>query len=191
MREFFRLVGTLTLISMISAGALSYTFRLTQPVIEANRLQKKLAAIASVLPPFDNQPDQDSIIIPNSKGERVEFYLAQKDGKPVGVAFQSMIQGYSSKIAIMMGVTPDGKIYGIDILNQNETPGLGNKVANESFTRQFDGKGLSSVRWDVKKYNGDFDQVTAATVSSRTVIRGIKEGLAFYQSHKEEISKSH
>jgi electron transport complex protein RnfG len=189
MREFIRLVGTLTIISTLAAGALSYTYNITKPTIEANRLQKRLATIQAVLPPFDNKPDQESVRLKNSREEWVEFYVAKKDGQPVGVAFQSAAQGYSSKIAIMIGVVPDGKIHGISILDQNETPGLGNKIQGEGFTRQFQGKNLSSSRWDVKKLNGDFDQVTAATLSSKTVIRGIQEGLAFYQSNVEKILK--
>ena len=93
MREFFRLAGTLTIISMFAAGALSYTFSICNPAIEANRLQRKLAMLEAVLPLHDNKPDQDSIRVPNSKGETVEFYVAKKDGIPTGVAFQSAAQG--------------------------------------------------------------------------------------------------
>ena len=86
-------------------------------------------------------------------------------------------------------VTPDGKVYGVDILNQKETPGLGAKVAQKTFTQQFQGKGLEKSRWDVKKMKGDFDQVTAATISSRSVIEGVKEGLSLYQKHADQILK--
>jgi electron transport complex protein RnfG len=189
MREFFRLAGTLTIICMFAAGALSYTFSVTQPTIEANRLQKKLAMIEAVLPPFDNKPDQDSIRLTNPKGEAVDFYIAKKDGKPTGVAFQSTAQGYSSRIVIMIGLTPEGKIYGLRILDQSETPGLGNKISKDTFTQQFINKDLSSSRWDVKKLKGDFDQVTAATISSKAFIRGVQEGLSLYQANAGRILK--
>lgn len=190
MREFIRLVGTLMIISMFAAGALSYTFNATKPTIEANRLQKRLATLQAVLPPFDNKPDLESVRLKNAKEEPVEFYVAKKDGRPVGVAFQSTAQGYSSKIALMIGVVPEGKIYGLSILDQNETPGLGNKIQGESFTRQFLGKDLSSSRWELKKLRGDFDQITAATISSKAVIRGVQEGLTFYQANVQKILKT-
>ena len=189
MREFLRLAGTLTILSMFAAGALSYTFNVTRPTIEANRLRKRLAAMEAVLPPFDNRPLEDSRRLANKKGEAVEFFVGKKDGKPTGIAFQGSVQGYSSTISIMIGLTPGGKIYGIKILDQNETPGLGNKIRQETFTRQFHDRELTSSRWEVKKFKGDFDQVTAATISSKAVVRGIKEGLAFFQTNADTLLK--
>jgi electron transport complex protein RnfG len=187
MRDFFRLAGVLTLISVLSGGALSYTYTITQPIIEANRQQKKIEMLSKVLPSFDNQPGKEVTILKNEKGEPVEFYLGKKDGKPTGVAFRSIAKGYGGDISMMIGVTPDGKVYGIEVISQNETPGLGNKIAHERFTNQFLNKTLSGSRWEVKKRGGDFDQITAATVSSRAVVKGIKEGLSFYHTQAEKI----
>lgn len=183
------MAGILTLISVLAGGALSYTYTITQPIIEANRHKKKIEILSKVLPPFNNQPEKDSVILKNEKGEPVEFYVGKSDGKPTGVAFRSIAKGYAGNVSIMIGVTPQGRVYGIEILSQNETPGLGNKITQKKFTNQFLNKTLSESRWEVKKMGGDFDQVTAATVSSRAVMKGIKEGLSFYQIHAETIVK--
>ncbi|MFH1757595.1 MAG: RnfABCDGE type electron transport complex subunit G [Pseudomonadota bacterium] len=190
MREFFQLVGILTLVSVLSAWALSYTYNITKPIIEIKRYQKKVEMIALVLPPFDNQPEKEMVQIPNEKGEKVEFYVGRKNGQPTGVAFKGGAVGYGGKIAVMIGVKPEGKIYGIQILDQNETPGLGTKITQPTFIKQFLTKDLASSRWEVKKMGGDFDQVTAATVSSRAITKGIKEGLTMYQNNKEKILKT-
>jgi len=190
MREFFQLAGILTLISVLSGWALSYTYTITKPIIEVKRYEKKVAAIAQVLPPFNNQPEKEAVKIPNGQGEAVEFYVGRKDGAPTGVAFRGTAVGYGGKISLMIGVTPDGKVYGLQVLDQNETPGLGNKATQESYTKQFLGKELSSSRWEVKKAGGDFDQVTAATVSSRAITKGIREGLTLYRAHAEKILKA-
>ncbi len=190
MREFFQLAGILTLISALAGWALSYTYTLTKPTIEANRLQKKIEMIAHVLPPFDNRPEQDLIQITNAKGEPEDFYVGRREGKLTGVAFRSTAKGYGGNISMMIGVTPEGKIYGMKILEQNETPGLGNKISQEKYTSQYLNKELESSRWDVKKMGGDFDQITAATVSSRAVARGVKEGLTLFQTHAGKILKN-
>jgi len=189
MREFIQLAGILTLISVLSAWGLSYTYTVTKPVIEANRYQKRVEAIAAVLPPFDNEPAKEKKTITNSKKETVEFYVGKKNGQVTGVAFRTLAKGYGGQIAMMIGVTPQGKIYGIDILNQTETPGLGAKITQKSFTQQFRGKDLETSRWEVKKMKGDFDQVTAATISSRSMIEGVKEGLSLYKKHVDQILK--
>lgn len=190
MREFFQLTGILTLVSVLSGWALSYTYTLTKPIIEVKRYEKRVAAIAQVLPPFDNRPEKEVVSIPGERGEPVEFYVGKKDGAATGVAFRSAAVGYAGRIALMIGVTPDGKVYGLAVLDQNETPGLGNKITQESFTGQFLGKDLDTSRWEVKKAGGDFDQITAATVSSRAITKGIREGLTLFQAHREKILKT-
>jgi len=190
MREFLQLAGILTLISVLSGWALSYTYTITKPIIEVKRYEKKVAAIAQVLPAFNNQPEKEAVKVSNSQGEAVEFYVGKKDGTPTGVAFRSAAVGYGGTISLMIGVTPDGKVYGLQVLDQNETPGLGNKVTQDAYIRQFLSKDLNSSRWEVKKMGGDFDQVTAATISSRAITRGIREGLTLYQAHQEKILKA-
>jgi electron transport complex protein RnfG len=189
MREFLQLAGILTLVSVLSGWALSYTYTITKPIIEVKRYEKKVAAIAEVLPPFNNQPDKEAVKIPGKQGEAVEFYVGKKDGTPTGVAFRSTPVGYGGKISLMIGVTPEGKVYGLRVLEQNETPGLGNKATKDAYLRQFLSKDLTSSRWEVKKRGGDFDQVTAATISSRAITKGIREGLTLYQAHAEKVLK--
>lgn len=190
MREFFQLAGILTLISVLAGWALSYTYTITKPIIEANRQQKKIEMIAQVLPPFDNRPEKDFIQLKNERGESIEFYVGKQSGKPTGVAFRSSAKGYGGNISMMIGVTPEGKVYGMKILEQNETPGLGNKITQENYTKQYLHKNLATSRWEVKKMGGDFDQITAATVSSRAVTRGVKEGLSLYQANADKILKN-
>ena len=186
MRDFFRLVGIVTLVSVISAWALAYTYTITKPIIDRKRNEKTVQTIARVLPPFDNRPEEEAVKISTAEGETVEFYVARRKGKPTGVAFRSSAPGYGGNISLIVGVNPEGKVYGVHVLSQNETPGLGNKIASEEFTRQFKGKGLSN-RWEVKKGGGDFDQITGATVSSKAMIRAIQEGLVLYQKNAEKI----
>lgn len=189
MREFLRLAGILTLVSIISAWALSSTYNLTKPIIDLKRYQKKLEALSLVLPPFDNQPDKEMVKLTAEKGEVIEFYVGRKNGQPTGIAFKKNTVGYGGNIALMIGVTPEGKIYGIQIMEQNETPGLGAKISHPNFLQQFKNKDLASTRWEVKKMGGDFDQISAATVSSRAITKGVKEGLNFFQNNKEKILK--
>jgi len=189
LREFLRLAGILTLVSIISAWALSSTYNITKPIIDLKRYQKKIEALSQVLPPFDNQPDKEMVKLTTEKGEVIEFYVGRKNGEPTGVAFKKNTVGYGGNIALMIGVTPQGKIYGIQVMEQNETPGLGAKISHPNFLQQFANKDLASTRWEVKKMGGDFDQISAATVSSRAITKGIKEGLNFFQSNKEKILK--
>ncbi len=189
MREFLRLAGILTLVSIISAWALSTTYNITKPIIDLKRYQKKIEALSLVLPPFDNQPDKEMVKLTTEKGEIIEFYVGRKNGQVTGIAFKKNTTGYGGSIALMIGITPEGKIYGVQVMEQNETPGLGAKISQPNFLQQFINKDLTSTRWEVRKMGGDFDQITAATVSSRAITKGLKEGLTFFQSNKAKILK--
>jgi electron transport complex protein RnfG len=80
-----------------------------------------------------------------------------------------------------IGVAPDGTVAGlaISMLDQTETPGLGVKVTLAAFRDQFRGKGAEGVR--LKKDGGTIDAITAATISSRAVVYGVREALAWYR----------
>jgi electron transport complex protein RnfG len=82
-------------------------------------------------------------------------------------------QGYADKIEILIGLDPAAKIItGIFILEQKETPGLGNKINLPRWRSQFIGKSTATPLKVVKGENptsDSIDAVTGATISSRSV----------------------
>jgi electron transport complex protein RnfG len=78
-------------------------------------------------------------------------------------------------------------INGIEILSHLETPGLGAKIREAKFKDRFENRNLSNTAWAVKKDGGDIDGITGATISSRAVIKRVKEGLEFYRDHRTSI----
>jgi electron transport complex protein RnfG len=82
-------------------------------------------------------------------------------------------QGYADKIEILIGLDPDAKtISGIFILEQKETPGLGNKISLSRWRNQFIQKSTAMPLTVVKgksPTSNSIDAVTGATISSRSV----------------------
>jgi electron transport complex protein RnfG len=193
MKDIVRLVFVLTLIAVGAAVVLSLVEAVTrEPIAEQRRLER-LRAIEAVLPPFTNAPDADTVVLPagtDKKGREITrtFYRGRHDGALVGVAFTtSSDQGYGGTIEIMVGVTPEGTVTGIEILRHSETPGLGDRITEAGFKKQFQGKNLDNADWRVKKDGGDFDQITGATISPRAVVGAVSRGLQFYRQHRTEI----
>jgi len=119
------------------------------------------------------------------------YEVVDADGQRTGAVFVRKAAGLWGTIEAAVGMDAAlARFTGLAVIDQNETPGLGNKIQGESFTRQFQGKALSSSRWEVKKRQGDFDQITAATISSKAVIRGVQEGLTLYQANVQKILKT-
>ncbi len=189
MKEIFRLCLVLTVLSAVSAGVLAFVNQKTAGPIAKAALQEKTAALRSVLPPFDNDPFDDMIRVDKAGGGEVEVYRAKNGGEIVGVAFEVVSHdGYSGDIGFMIGINTDGVIQGVQILSHMETPGLGAKIAGETFRRQFDGKSLRDPeKWSVTKDGGAFVPITGATISSRAVTKAAADGLGIYAANREKI----
>lgn len=193
MNDRLRYVLVLTLITALSGLVLGTTERCTrQPITEQYRHQQQ-QALRAVLPEVDNAPDRDAVTpaIQASAGapsSPTTYYRGRRRGQIVGIAFQVVAgNGYAGPIRMMVGVTPAGELLGLEILQQNETPGLGNRVEEEGFRSQFMGKGRADSRWKVTKDGGDFDQISGATISSRAVVEALSAGLEGYLNHRAII----
>jgi len=184
MKETIRLIATLTVICLVAGVLLALVDRLTSEPIAKARREAKLVAIRNVLPPFDNEPDKDVVVI----DDNWKFFVGRKDGAFAGAAVESSTtKGYGGTIKVMIGVTADGKLRGIEILEHKETPGLGAKIASRAFRSRFAGRDIAKANWAVKKDGGDIDHITAATISSRAVVEAVKAGLEVYQKNRERI----
>ncbi len=196
MRSTVILVVVLTLVCLISALALALVNDLTKDRIVEQKRLAKLRAVKEVLP---QDASQDVSSVPEWKekdGTAKEIYLGKKGGQMVGVAFTSVGEGYGGFITIMMGVAPDGKVTGIEIIEHLETPGLGANIESpELFKDQFKGKHPPEGKLVVvksgmaKKENEDWEieALTGATVSPRGVVEAVNDGLAMFQKYKDQI----
>jgi electron transport complex protein RnfG len=134
----------LAVFCVIAAGGLAYVYMLTQPKIDLNSKLAQEKAKREVLPA-------------SGRGQAI----------PVSP------RGYGGPIEMLVGVDQEGKVSGVKILNQRETPGLGANIVKPKFLAQFKGKSLK----DPIEPKKDIDALTGATISSRGVCEGVKEAL--------------
>jgi len=159
MKEMVRYGFILALICFIAAGLLAGVNFLTESKIIAQAQAEENASLKEVLPQAVSFEEVKS-------GVEVIYYKAlDKDGKVMGAAFKSSGKGYSSTIETMAGILRDGTIASIKILSQNETPGLGMRVAEPSFTDQFSNKKTEEIT--------GVNAITGATISSKAVINSV------------------
>lgn len=193
MKDILRLVMVLTLITAGAGLVLSLVEAMTREPIAEQRRQETLRALRTVLPAFDNEPDQDIVTLvvgTDRKGNAVErtFFRGRQQGKFSGVAFAvAAPDGYSGRIDVMVGIDPQGVLHNIAVLRHAETPGLGDKIEDDWFRGQFVGKMLQNADWRVKKDGGEFDQITGATISARAVVGAVRSGLEFYMKEREKV----
>jgi electron transport complex protein RnfG len=190
MKETLRLILTLLVICVLAGVMLAWANDLTKaPIAEAARVEK-MTALNAVLPDYDNQPDIDIFTNRVDETDWI-FYVARKDGAFTGAAFETTSsEGYGGDIIVMVGVQADGTVRGIEILKAMETPGLGAKIKDDAFKSYFAAKSITETRWSVKKDQGDIDQITAATISSRAVVSAVSKGLDVYMQNRDAITQT-
>lgn len=109
----------------------------------------------------------------SSGGKTVSYplYRVSRDGTLAGWVLKAGGQGYADKIELLLGLDPGQEtITGLFILEQKETPGLGNKIITPEWRSQFIGKKTDPPLVVVKgKTAGGIDAITGATISSRAV----------------------
>ncbi len=203
MRSTVMLVVVLTLVCLISALALALVNNLTADRIAEQRRLARLRAVSEALPRddvhYDNDPSASVVSVSQWKekdGTAKEIYLGKKGDEVVGVAFTSSGEGYGGFITIMMGLTPDGKMTGIEILEHLETPGLGANIESPTlFRNQFKGKHPPEGKLVVVKSGmakeankaWEVEALTGATVSPRGVVQAANDGLAQFNQYKDQI----
>lgn len=110
------------------------------------------------------------------------YEASYPDGKLAGWVAKSSGQGYADKIELLIGFSPSvDTLTGIFILDQKETPGLGNKIITLDWRQQFSNlKTLQPI--EVTKGGGSdpnqVDAITGATISSRSVTRIVNNAVA-------------
>jgi len=179
MKDMLKLGGILTLITVIAAVGLAAVYSITKPRIEEQERLALERALTIALPMADKRA-----IIPVKKDDQVLYYkgYASPDtSQLVGYAYVAYGPGYSSVIKTMVGVDTTGKILGMKVLSQVETPGLGTKIEEVKygekdpwFQRQFIGK--SAAKLAVDKDGGEIKSITGATISSRALTNSVVAG---------------
>jgi len=164
------MVLSLLFISMGMSAALGFVYVITKSPIENSMKKAETEAIKNVLPTFDNDPTTSATTI-----EGLVYYTATNKGNPVGCAIKTFTdKGFAGHFEIMVGFKSDGTIYKTVVLDQKETPGLGDKMKT-AWKDQFNEKNPANFKLLVKKDGGQVDAITASTITSRAFCDAIQK----------------
>jgi electron transport complex protein RnfG len=196
MPESVKMILVLTLIAGAAGIGLAAANSATTPLIAENERQFTLRSISAVLPDshepdpcgkpgpaYDNSPDGDAVCVAGFK-----VYRGRKGAEVVGLAVESVgHEAYSGTILTLVGLALDGTVTGIEVLRHAETPGLGALITECRWRRQLVGKGPKDMVWKVAKDGGAVDQISGATISSRSMLDAILQAQKLLAGHKDAI----
>ena len=151
----------LAIIVIVSVVLLMVVNSITSPIVKNMQVEEIENTLRSIFPEMSDYELDD------------EVYIIYEDGEKAGYAFKASGSGYGGDIDILVGLDSGFGIKGVSILSQTETPGVGNRITESSFTDQFKGLSVSDIA--LKSEGGKIDAITGATISSRAVVDAVKE----------------
>ena len=173
--SFMNMVIVLTVITIIAAACLGAMNNATAEPIAASKKAKQEAAIKAVLPEFASV-EEDNV------NDQKIFRAYDANGAIVGIAIETAELGFGGDVTTMVGFDANGVLVEYSLLQHAETPGLGSKLV-DWFKVKSDirGAGADKMPLRVSKDGGEFDAITAATISSRAFLNSINKAYETYQ----------
>ena len=179
----------LALYTTAACVGLAFVYAGTSKIINQRQQADQDMALRELFPDADsfksivniNSPDP-SVTIEGDKNnpDNTGAFAAIKNEQAIGVALRTSRASYGGPIKLLVGVSADGKISGIKILEHNDTPGLGANAGSPGyyvdrakgihFYDQFAGKSTN----DLFQPKQDIIAITAATITSRAVAYSVK-----------------
>lgn len=187
------MIISLGVITVLSGLVLGLMYSVTKEPIEQSAREMQTAAIAEVLPEYDNDPEAQMCLV-DVDGRSFEVYPAEMDGRLVGAAVKgASMDGFAGEVVVMCGFDEGGNVVNYRVLKQAETPGLGEKMEmwfrDPAGARSVIGKSPVTSSFLPTKDGGDIDAITAATISSRaflSILRGAYDAYREYAASQGE-----
>jgi electron transport complex protein RnfG len=177
-------------------GTVAWQHYLAERITEQDQLAKA-RALFSVIPAslYDNQPLKQPLALVDTTLDHstlLQGYLATLAGQPAVVLLLSRTQGYGGPMELLIAIDPEGRLVGSKLLEHNETPGIGGRMADPGNTwlNSFTGQSLSrtdDAGWALKKDHGQFDQLAGATVTSRAAVDALHDALRYFDAHRTTL----
>lgn len=184
----WRLLATLGTAGAVAGALVGLVYTLTIGPVRAHRASTMRGAIAEVLhgpARWDTLYLEGDKLVLRPTGDPAKlprvFQGYDASGKAIGVAVLAAEPGFTEIVSLIFGFDPEsGRLLGMKVLEQKDTPGLGDKIQKDSsFVNQF--AGAATPLKGVKRRSGsagEVDVISGATISSRAVVRIINNAVA-------------
>ena len=183
MKSIVQMILVLSLLCGTAGFCLSYLKMTTASRIESQALTfVQGPAILEVFKNAENAPIADRKTFTLADGRTVNVFPCIEGGTLTGVALEQFGSGYGGDLGVIVGFRiQEDTLAGIGITTMKETAGVGTKVKEPAFLKQFPGKSLPV---QPRSQGGEIDAISGATVSSNGVITAVDKAVAIYKELK-------
>jgi Na+-translocating ferredoxin:NAD+ oxidoreductase subunit G len=168
-------------------------------LIAANERARVVARLNSVLEPGLRGRDLTTTLLAVAdpallgQDEPIDVFVLTDRGAPMATVFATVApHGYNAAIDLLIGVSPLGTVTGVRAVRHRETQGLGDAIetSKSDWILQFDNQSLTAPPaqlWAIQQDDGEFDAISGATVTSRAVVRAVRDTLIYFEQHRDEL----
>ena len=188
MSELTRMVVVLSLIAGVCSAALTSANYLLDPYVNK---QTDFYVRGPALERLFNRPAEEvlgnKVILPLETGDVPVFFL--KEGDTVSrIAVEAIGRGgYGGDLTIMVGVDlQNATLTGMEAVNHSETPGLGARIEEAGFRRQWKGLPIDQPV-AITADGGVIDAISGASTTSRAAANGTNEVLDLVNEKQDEL----
>jgi electron transport complex protein RnfG len=188
----------LFVITLVSSLALSFVYEITKDPIARAQEQKKLeaykvvytkAASIKVDEKLTKVAEKTDLKKLDASYESVSIDEVNRaldsNGKLLGYVVKISTKGYKDTIALALGYSLDGTVQGMEIMQINDTAGLGMNAEKPEFKNQFANK--KTKEFEVTKTGATKDNqinaISGATITSKAVVKGVNAGMEFVKKN--------
>ncbi len=170
MKNMLKLGISLAIYASVACVCLSLVNMVTAPAIAAAKERELNEGLAVVFTDADSFEAAPGFVADTATSVKVtNLYLAKKGGQVLGAVVQANGPTYD-KAEMLIGVTLNRSITGIQFLSLSDTPGFGQKAAEPEFSNQFAGKSVD----DAFSAGDDVVAISGATITTKGVSQLIK-----------------
>jgi Na+-transporting NADH:ubiquinone oxidoreductase subunit C len=180
------LMSLLTAVFTLVLSYLNYSTAEKISLLQGADLQRKILYVFDIDTPSDEPDDIRKVFEEKIESEEIKdeiIYTFKENGEVKGYAFPATGPGLWGTINAYVGISKDySEVLGLEFISQDETPGLGGRIAEEWYKEQFRGIDLTNV--SDNNYviyrpatGGNVDAIAGATLTSKSVSKLVNEDM--------------
>jgi len=189
----FKDTGILLVITLIAGLLLGLVYQITKEPIAEQKEKAKQDACKQVFADAASfaelevlAPDRQEWEQAGFAEETIDEVMEAQDASGAVLGYVITVttkEGYGGDIRFTVGITKDGTVNGIAILEIAETAGLGMR-AEEVLAPQFAGKNVEQFEYSKSGAASDYqiDAISGATITTNAVTNGVNAGLYYFQT---------
>jgi len=130
-------------------------------------------------------------VIIHAVDQDIPVFFTRKNNVVSTLAIEAIGKGgFGGDLTIMVGIDLNADIMtGMEVVSHSETPGLGARISEISFRKQWQGL-PTDTPIALTTAGGSIDSISGASTTSGAAVRGTNDALVFVRDYKDEILKS-